>query len=117
MSDNNLQSTQSKRFMESLSKNSKRLDIAEIKLGYEDMIENKNQRIKALEKKNSHFLEVIAHSNQLEVMNKNEEAINQIQEQYQLAPEVIQEITEVLEMCQNQNNELASQVCFYQNEI
>lgn len=46
----------SKRYMESLSKSSRRVDIAEIKLHYEEILESKNKRINSLEQKNTQFL-------------------------------------------------------------
>jgi hypothetical protein len=53
-------SAPSKRFLQSLSKNSKSVDIAELKLKYEEQIDNKNQRIRKLERKNEEYLELLS---------------------------------------------------------
>ena len=54
------QHTESKRFLQSLSKNSRRVDMAELKLKYEDQLETKNERIIKLEQKNQEYLDMIS---------------------------------------------------------
>jgi hypothetical protein len=46
-------------YMQSLSKNSK-IDLANIKLQYEEQLEEKNQRIFRLESKNRQYLNIIS---------------------------------------------------------
>ena len=50
----------SKSYLKSLSKRSKIVDIAELKAKYEDQLEDKNQRILKLERKNQEYLDIIA---------------------------------------------------------
>lgn len=79
--------TNSKKYLQSLSKNSKRVEIAELKCMYEEQLESKNSRITKLEHKNQEYLEIIAAKPTLEKSNQN--TITQIQEQYELPKEVV----------------------------
>ena len=54
----------SKSYLKSLSKNTKTVDIAELKLKYEEQLEFKNQRILKLEKKNQEYLDIISVKNE-----------------------------------------------------
>ena len=47
-------------YLKVMSKHSKNVDIAELKLKYEEQLEEKNQRIQKLESKNQAYLDVIA---------------------------------------------------------
>ena len=53
----------SQRSLQSLSKNTKshHIDMANIKLKYEDQLEDKNERIRKLESRNKQYLAIIAH--------------------------------------------------------
>lgn len=117
MSSDNLENifSNSKGYIKSLSKHSKMVDLAELKLKYEQQLEDKNQRIANLETKNQKYLEIIAMTSDKMEVPKPE--CNMQEPNGGLPAEMLKEYIDIIEQSQKENEQLTKKMQFYQSEI